>query len=201
MRRSFAVRFATLVIPMVVLVPCAPALGDAAGARSAAATVASNHSSLCPHTGILPTRSNLELVNMSIRCLIDRERTSRGLHPLHTNRDLQRLATTQAKDMVIGEYFGDDSLGGKTPWQRVTKSAYAAKAKSLSLGQNIGWGTGSLATPSAMVSAWMRSPEHRRITLTAGYQDIGVGIAPAPPISQEGIAEGATYTVEFAARD
>lgn len=172
--------------------PFKPASRSRSGSR--------NRSSPCPHTGILPTSRNLALIDESMRCLIDRERTGRGLRSLQPNRDLQRVAADQAQDMVIGEYFGDDSLAGKTPWQRVTRSRYASGAHGLVLGQNIGWGIGALATPSAMMSAWMRSPEHRRITLTADYRDIGVGVAPSPPVEPKGSLEGATYTVEFAAR-
>lgn len=201
MRRRFAVRFATLLISAVLLLPSASAVARTAKNRSTSKSTGRNRSGLCPNTGIHPTPSNLTLVDATIRCLIDRERTSRGLGALQPNRYLQHLAVSQAQEMVIGEYFGDDSLAGQTPWERVTSSHYASGARSLALGQNIGWGTGVLATPSAMMSAWMRSPEHRRITLTAGYRDIGVGVAPSPPRGEEVEIEGATYTVEFAARD
>jgi uncharacterized protein YkwD len=192
MRRRFAVCFAALLISIALLVPGASETALAAKRRPRPIS--------CSDTEIQPTRSNLALVDRTIRCLIDRERTRRGLRALQPNRDLQRLASSQANEMVIGEYFGDDSLAGQTPWQRVTSSHYASGARSVSLGQNIGWGTGALATPAAIMSAWMHSPEHRHITLTAGYRDIGVGVAPSPPRSQEVRLEGATYTVEFAAR-
>jgi uncharacterized protein YkwD len=200
MGRRLAVRLAMLLIPMTLLVPGASAMARTAKNHPLVKS-GKNRSGRCPNNRMHPTRSNLSMIDETMRCLIDRERTSRGLHALAPNRDLERLAVTQAKEMVIGEYFGDDSLAGRTPWQRVTNSPYASGARGLTLGQNIGWGTGILATPSAMMSAWMHSPEHRRITLTASYRDIGVGVAPSPPLSGEGSLEGATYTVEFAARN
>ena len=147
-----------------------------------------------------PTRSNLIYVAVVTTCLIDLERIRAGLQPLQPNMDLQQIAASQAADMVIGDYFGDDSLSGRTPIQRIAVSHYAWRVHSLSIGQNIGWGTGVLATPQAMVEGWMHSPQHRRIILTAGYRDIGAGIAPsAPPTLADGLP-GATYSVELAAR-
>ncbi len=133
-------------------------------------------------------------------CLIDRERRVHRRGLLRSNRSLQRIAASQAKEMVIGDYFGDNSRSGWTPIQRIEVSAYASRTHSLAAAQNIGWGTGILATPAAMVRGWMLSPPHRRIMLTSDYRDIGVGIAPAaPPRLTEGLSR-ATYTVEFAAR-
>jgi uncharacterized protein YkwD len=133
-------------------------------------------------------------------CLIEREREAyhRGL--LRPNSSLQRIAAVQAKDMVVGDYFGDNSLEGGTPWQRITTSPYAVGAHNLSTAQNIGWGTAELATPAAMVMGWMLSPPHRQIMLTGSYRDIGVGVAPAAPSSLTNGLPGATYTVEFAVR-
>lgn len=133
-------------------------------------------------------------------CLVERERETYHLGLLRPNSSLQRIAAAQAKDMVVGDYFGDNSLAGGTPWQRVTASPYAVGARSLATAQNIGWGTAELATPAAMVNGWMLSPPHRQIMLTGGYRDIGVGVAPAVPSSLTDGLPGATYTVEFAAR-
>jgi uncharacterized protein YkwD len=155
----------------------------------------------CKGTNLQPTHTNLARVTAATLCLIERERLAYGLEPLRSNSSLRRIGSTQAGEMVIGEYFGDDSLSGWTPIQRIEASAYAARARSLSAGQNIGWGSGALATPAAMVHAWMLSPPHREIMLSGGYSDIGVGIAPAAPQRSTGGLPGATYAVEFASRD
>ncbi len=134
-------------------------------------------------------------------CLIEQERVAYRLKPLHSNSSLRRIGSKQASEMVIGGYFGDNSLSGWTPIQRIETSAYAARARGLSAGQNIGWGSGALATPAAMVHAWMLSPPHREIMLSGGYSDVGVGIAPAAPQRSTDGLPGATYAVEFASRD
>ncbi len=154
----------------------------------------------CKGTNLQPTRANLTRVTAATLCLIEHERLAYRLAPLRSNGSLRRIGSKQASEMVIGEYFGDDSLSGWTPMQRIEASAYAARARNLSAGQNIGWGSGALATPAAMVRAWMLSPPHREIMLSGGYRDIGIGIAPAAPQrSTEGLP-GATYVVEFASR-
>lgn len=154
----------------------------------------------CSGATLRPRPANMSRVVTATLCLIERERATHHLGLLRTNSTLQRIAATQAKDMVVGDYFGDNSLTGGTPWQRITASHYASGAHSVWAAQNIGWGTAALATPAAIVKGWMLSPPHRQIILTDGYRDIGVGVAPAAPSSLTGGLPGATYTVEFANR-
>ncbi len=191
MRRILRSAIATLVLPGLLS-------GSGVGVASAAAAARARRS--CGGAYLQPTRANLKRVTAATRCLIERERETYRLGLLHSNGSLQRIATSQAREMVIGDYFGDNSLSGSTPMQRIEVSAYASRTKSLLAAQNIGWGTGGLATPAAMVHGWMLSPPHRRIMLSGGYRDVGVGIAPAaPPRLTDGLP-GATYTVEFAVR-
>jgi uncharacterized protein YkwD len=154
----------------------------------------------CEGTSLQPTRANLSRVTAATLCLIEHERLAYRLAPLRSNGSLRRIGAKQASEMVIGDYFGDDSLSGWTPMQRIEASAYASRARSLAAAQNIGWGSGTLATPAAMVRAWMLSPPHREIMLSGGYSDIGIGIAPAAPPKLTGGLPGATYAVEFASR-
>ncbi len=195
---STRVRRAVIVVALVV---CAFTLAPGAtkAMRSSTRAALPIHG-LCRGSWLRPTRANMARVAAATLCLIERERRTYRLGLLHSNGSLRRIATSQAREMVIGDYFGDNSLSGSTPIQRIEVSAYASSKKSLLAAQNIGWGTGRLATPIAMVRGWMLSPPHRRIMLTGGYRDVGVGIAPAaPPRLTEGLP-GATYTVEFAVR-
>jgi uncharacterized protein YkwD len=180
----------------VVVVVLASLAGLLVAASASAATI---HSS-CKDAALRPTRIDIAHVQAATLCLIERERAAYHLELLRNNSSLRQIATSQAKAMVVGDYFGDNSPSGTTPWQRITTSAYASGAHNLAAAQNIGWGTSQIATPAGMVSMWMRSAPHRRIMLTSGYRDIGIGVAPAAPTILTGGAPGATYTVEFAAR-
>jgi uncharacterized protein YkwD len=172
---------------------------EASAARARGLAALPLHGS-CSGASLRPSGGNMARVLAATLCLIERERETHHLSLLRANSSLQRIAASQARDMVVGDYFGDNSLTGGTPWQRITTSHYASGARRLLAAQNIGWGTGGLATPAAMVNGWMLSPRHRRIMLTGGYRDIGVGVAPAAPSRLTGGLPGATYTVEFAAR-
>jgi uncharacterized protein YkwD len=156
--------------------------------------------SSCRNTHLLPTSSDLPAVVAATVCLIDRERLADHLLPLRSNSSLQAVAAGQSQEMVLGDYFGDDSRSGQTPLQRIAATRYLRRAAQISTAQNIGWGTRAYATPADVVQAWMDSPPHRQIILTGEYRDIGVGVAPAAPAALAQGQPGATYTVEFGVR-
>jgi uncharacterized protein YkwD len=183
---------------------CAGAPG--AGAQGAAAAAVRRHSTPCriaeESANLAPSAANARIVDAATLCLINQARRAHGLRALRFNRALQSVAVGQATDMVRGDYFGDNSPSGQTPLVRILASHYPPRATSASLltAQNIGWGTGPNATPSGIVRAWMESPPHRRIILTAAYRDAGVGVAAGVPSVLERGRLGATYAVEFGAR-
>jgi len=147
-----------------------------------------------------PNTVNMASVDAATLCLIDNLRAAHHLRPLRINRELRSLATSQVKHMVSWDYFTDDRPPGLTPMTLLDETRYPLHTKSLSIGQNIGWGTGGDATPASIVAAWMASPPHREIILTREYTDAGVGIAPVvPPVFEEQLP-GATYAIEFATR-
>jgi uncharacterized protein YkwD len=64
------------------------------------------------------------------------------------------------------------------------------------MGENLGWGSGSLATPRAMVRSWMNSPGHRANILRPTFTEVGIAVVTRTP---RGIG-GATYATEFGRR-
>jgi uncharacterized protein YkwD len=95
--------------------------------------------------------------------------------------------------MVQRRYFAHDSLNGASPFDRMRATHYVPRNATWWLGENIGWGNGTLAEPAALVRAWMHSPPHRANILDPHFRDIGVGIALGAPIG----GGGATYTTDF----
>jgi uncharacterized protein YkwD len=185
---------ALLVVLLALAAPVSSAVAAPLGDASAAA---------CPGAKATPTAANAALVDAATLCLMNRLRTARGMHALRHNSTLARIASGQADDMVRGHYFADQSLSGQSPLSRVIASGYAAHPATVRLltAQNIGFGTGPNATPAGIVDAWMNSPPHRRIMLTAGYRDAGVGVAPSAPAGLETGWLGGTYAVEFGTRE
>ena len=78
--------------------------------------------------------------------------------------------------MVRHRYFAHDSRNGRSPFDRMRATHYVPRNASWWLGENIGWGSGSLAEPAAIVRAWMHSPPHRANILSRHFRDIGIGI-------------------------
>jgi uncharacterized protein YkwD len=173
--------------------------GDAAAGTGSAAP---RSAALAPCRGanLRPTPTDLAAIDSATACLIDRVRGAAHLRALQANGSLQRVAARQSREMVLGDYFGDDSRSGETPLQRIVATRYLRHAARVSAAQNIGWGTDAQATPAAIVAAWMSSPPHREIVLTEEFRDVGVGVSPAAPAALAEGRPGATYTVEFGTR-
>ena len=154
----------------------------------------------CADAELSPDAANAASVDAATLCLVNRVRSAHRLHALHANRELRMLATSQVNAMVRWDYFADNRPPGVTPMALIASMRYPAHTKSVSIGQNIGWGTGGYATPISMVAGWMASPPHRKIILTSSYREAGAGVTAAVPSFLEAEAPGATYAIEFAAR-
>ena len=166
-------------------------LPSAAGARQ-------RHRAACENTALQPAPGNLRLVREAVLCLHNRERAARGLPLLRENMKLQRAAEGHSGDMVAGRFFAHESLSGENMADRILRTGYA-RGQGWSLGENIAWGTGSLATAGEIQQAWMDSPGHRANILRRQFREIGIGIAVGAPVDGGGMS-GATYTADFGVR-
>jgi uncharacterized protein YkwD len=146
----------------------------------------------------VPTSADeLDQAADAIVCLVNAERTSRDLRPLRRDGDLAQAARRHAVDMVRRNYFSHVSPGGTSPGDRAVDAGYASMNQSWKVGEDLGWGTGTRATPNTLVDEWMASPPHRRILLEAGYRELGVGVASGAPVDHATALPGATYALEL----
>ena len=165
---------------------------DAAGAPNAA------NSDACPNASLIPTAQNVESVRAATLCLVNRERTADGESPLQPVSTLQLSAQRHTESMAFGDYFEHNGPGGDTPASRMRASGYIYSPRvGYEIGENIGWGTLWLATPRAIVAAWMASPGHRANILDASFRDSGIGVSAHPPESLARGEAGAVYTQDF----
>jgi uncharacterized protein YkwD len=176
-----------------VLAACVVVVLPAAAADAAAAERAE-----CANTGLQPAAGNLALVRAAVLCLHNRERSSRGLPLLRENAKLRRAALGHSEDMVQGAFFAHESRSGADMSARILQTGYA-RNRGWSLGENIAWGTGSLATAASIQRAWMDSPGHKANILRRQFREVGIGIAIGAPAPAGGLA-GATYTADFGVR-
>jgi uncharacterized protein YkwD len=168
--RALAAAIATVVA--AALVPAATATG-----RSSSPS--------CADANRRATASDTTAMRAAILCLVNQQRTSRHLPPLHASAKLTRSAQGWSNHMVRASVF----THGANFAARITAVGYHWSAA----GENIATG---YATPRAVVARWMRSTGHCRNILSPAFRDLGVGVSAHPV---RGYASGpATWTQDFA---
>src|SRR5258706_4375997 len=121
------------------------------GAPSASA------STVCASADALPLVASSAKLTNAATCLVNQERTRRGLLPLRLNKRLTKAAKGHANDMVSRDYFSHDTIDGSNFVKRIRRAGY----KGLTLGEDLAWGDGTLGTARSIVRSWMNSPGHR----------------------------------------
>jgi uncharacterized protein YkwD len=127
---------------------------------------------------------------------INAVRTSHGLRPIVPSRGLRGAAERHSRDMQRRGYFAHTSPTGSTLTQRVMTSGFITYGPWWA-GETLAWGCGSYGTPSAVVRAWLKSPEHRAIMLSARYHLVGIGRAYGTFL---GHADASVWTVDWGHR-
>jgi len=175
----------------------APATARAEGGPAARARAASER---CVSADAMPGQAAVEDLRAATLCLMNAERTARGLGRLQSEPLLGRVAAGYARQMVRGQFFDHTSPAGSTMLARIKATSYLRDVTSWSVGENLAWGTGALATPRAMVRAWMQSAEHRANLLDRHFADVGIGVAAGAPVALEPGELGGTYVTDFGRR-
>jgi uncharacterized protein YkwD len=164
------------------------ALGAPAGAHASAQTAA------CPGADAVPSAGNLAEVGQATLCLLNDERATAGLGPLTIAPGLTQPSAVYSARMVAENFFAHESPDGSTLVDRLTAARYIAADGDWTVGENIAWGQGDLATARNIMVAWMNSPGHRHNILTGEFTQVGIGIVPGTPGDT---SWGATYTTDF----
>ena len=138
----------------------------------------------CSDSGAHPNAVSKAEYTRAVRCLVNVERARAGLAALHADRRLARAASRFSTAMVREGFFAHVSPEGSTLSSRARGAGYPGGT----LGETIGWGSGDLATPAAIVDAWMNSPPHRAVLLNGEFRRIGVGVEDGAPGGVDGAA-------------
>lgn len=152
----------------------------------------------CAGANTRPGNASEAVLSKATVCLINRERTRRGLRALGRNKRLSRAALSHTRDMISKRYFQHVSKSGFDVVDRLTSTGYLGRVKTWLVGENLAWGTGSRSTPRETVVGWVNSPGHRRNILNTRFREIGIGVAFSSPNSSSPVA--ATYTTTFGTR-
>jgi uncharacterized protein YkwD len=147
----------------------------------------------CKGANADPATTNLKTVKHATVCLLNQQRRKHGLKRLKTNGRLSVASQRHSNGMVSSKTFAHGNFVG-----RIKAARYLQGSGSWSVGENIAWGSGGLATPAQIVKAWMNSPPHRHNVLSGGFREIGIGVARGVPVRAN--YDGATYTTDFGRR-
>lgn len=168
----------------------------AALATASLAPAAQASAAPCAHADALPAHTPMAVTKAATLCLLNAERRRHALPALRSNERLALAGKRHARDMVRRRYFSHASRAGRTFDARISSAGYA-RGRRASVGENLAWGSGRLATPRAIVRSWMASPGHRANILQPLFREIGIGIVHGTPQAR---GDGATYATEFGRR-
>ena len=113
-------------------------------------------------------------------CLVNNERTDRGLRALQPQSQLTSAADKHSNEMGRLGYFTHASADGSPFTHPIVASGYLRHARAWLVGQNLAWGSGSLGTVRSVMKAWLHSPSHRENLLGAEYDEFGISLRVGP---------------------
>jgi uncharacterized protein YkwD len=128
----------------------------------------------------------------AVRCELNQQRAQHGLGAVRHDETLALAARRFSATMVREGFFDHVSPSGSTLTERLRRAGFSTAG---AVGETIGWGAGSRATPAAIVAMWMASPPHRAIILDGRFGEVGLGVVGGSPAGTGGAA---TVTANFA---
>lgn len=173
---------------VAVLCGCLPGTAGAAAAASP-----------CPNATVVPTAATLLQAREAVLCLINAERTKRGVPKLRVSPQLRRAALAHSADMVRRHYFSHITPAGLAPRARIKRTGYINKNNPASVNETLAIGSGELAAPAALVRQLIDDAPHRRIVVSRRYRDIGIGLILGYA-ADAARAGGVTLTVNYGRR-
>jgi uncharacterized protein YkwD len=178
----------------MILLAAAIAAVALSGTQSPAALSKAN-SALAPRTacrGQASSSGPLAVQLRAMRCLVNWARGQHGLTRLRPNAQLDRSSTMRAQEIRRCDDFSHTPCG--EPFVQVFRASHYLTGAG-SVGENIAWAQGTLATPRSTMAAWLGSPPHRRNLFTAKWRDLGVARLPAARL--EGHSNVIIWVTEF----
>ncbi|HWD64372.1 MAG TPA: CAP domain-containing protein [Solirubrobacteraceae bacterium] len=140
----------------------------------------------CRHANAPVSQASRHQLKGAVVCLINQQRTSRGLPRLHANGKLNRSAQDWTRTMISRQIF----THGTNFASRISAVGFNWSTA----GENIAVG---YTTPFQVVKAWMASPDHCQNILYPDFSQVGTGVLNR---GISGWGGAATWTQDFALR-
>jgi uncharacterized protein YkwD len=117
-------------------------------------------------------RAHHRVQRLAMHCVIDHVRLAAGLPRLVPSADLRHSATFKARRIAACRVFTHSPCGDSlaVPFQQ----AQLPRMRRWRVGENLAWGVGRASTAHDVVGRWLRSPAHRAVLLTEGFEYLGV---------------------------
>lgn len=124
------------------------------------------------------TSSELTAAEKSVMTLVNRQRANLGLVALKWDRRIADLARERSQYMAETGRFSHQEADGSDVFDKIASS----RITWYSAGEIIAWNNAEGLDYSAAfaVQGWMKSPSHREIIVSKGYNYVGFGLAIAP---------------------
>lgn len=113
-----------------------------------------------------PTNS----VESTLLSLLNKERTSRGLKPVTSDRSVAQVARAKSREMVSRNYFSHNSPTYGSPSQMLTRWGISYRTWA----ENIA----KAGDAHRIHASWMASSGHRANILNPSFTHVGIGTAP-----------------------
>src|SRR5438067_124474 len=137
----------------------------------------------CPGGNTSAVSASTPAMRQAVVCLVNQQRTQRGLPSLSVSGKLNTVAQRWSGAMVAHDQFSHAHF-----IRRIDAVHYDWKTA----GENIATG---YMTPNDVVAGWMASPDHCRNILDPSVRNVGTGERPAPVRSYA--SSPATWTQDF----
>jgi uncharacterized protein YkwD len=151
---------------------------------AAAAAHATDHrraTSTCTEASTTIAASTTQALRAAVVCLINLQRTSRGLPALKADSRLDRSAQGWTNEMVSHHEF----THGADFAERISSAGFRWSQA----GENIASG---FPTPASVVAGWMGSAGHCQNILSPTFREVGTGASPGATVVSPG-----TWTQDF----
>ncbi len=163
----------------------APRHHDRVTAHAARGRDRAHQSRACANANAPVASTGWPLLRAAVVCLINQQRTERGLRGLRESAALDRSSQGWTNELVATQSF----THGTAFWTRISAAGFSWS----SVGENIATG---FATPARVVGGWMHSTGHCQNILSPTYKYVGTGVNRRA-IKRYGTGNG-TWTQDFA---
>ena len=106
-----------------------------------------------------------------LAAMINQVRQAHVLPPLRLDPTLERAARYHSVDMLEHGYFAHGPFATRL-------RSFGVRGKVV--GENLAWGAGRGGEARAVLTLWLRSPEHRHNLLRPSFRRIGLGMPVGP---------------------